>query len=70
MTRHTQDARGDQCDRCGHLLNAIELINPRCKICGTAPIVRSSRHMFLNLPELQAKCEQWVQQASEAGADD
>jgi len=63
-----QDARGDQCDRCGHLLNAIDLVKPRCKICGTMPIVKSSRHMFLKLDELQKRCEAWVESASEKGA--
>ena len=24
-----EDARGDQCDKCGKLINAVELINPR-----------------------------------------
>lgn len=28
-----EDARGDQCDACGKLINAIDLINPRCKVC-------------------------------------
>jgi hypothetical protein len=27
-----EDARGDQCDKCGKLLNAEDLINPRCKV--------------------------------------
>lgn len=27
-----EDARGDQCDLCGKLLNADDLINPRCKV--------------------------------------
>lgn len=27
-----EDARGDQCDSCGNLLNPFELIKPRCKI--------------------------------------
>jgi len=35
------DARGDQCDGCGGLLNPIELANPRCKICSTTPEVRT-----------------------------
>lgn len=26
------DARGDQCDGCGGLLNATELLEPRCKV--------------------------------------
>lgn len=25
-------ARGDQCEKCGKLLNPTELINPRCKV--------------------------------------
>lgn len=47
-----EDARGDQCDSCGKLINAIELIRPRCKICGTAPVVRASNQMFLDLPKV------------------
>lgn len=27
-----EDARGDQCDLCGKLLNADDLISPRCKV--------------------------------------
>jgi methionyl-tRNA synthetase len=26
---HYEDARGDQCDKCGKLLNAVELLKPR-----------------------------------------
>lgn len=26
-------ARGDQCDKCGKLLNPTELKDPRCKVC-------------------------------------
>ena len=66
--RRGQDARGDQCDRCGHLLNAVDLVSPRCKICGQGPVIKSSRHLFLKLPELQNACETWVEQASTAGA--
>ncbi|HLC66387.1 MAG TPA: class I tRNA ligase family protein, partial [Candidatus Nanoarchaeia archaeon] len=28
-------ARGDQCDQCGKLLNPTELLRPRCKSCGS-----------------------------------
>ena len=31
------------------------------------PIVKSSRHMFLKLDELQKRCEAWVESASEKG---
>ncbi|XP_029646990.1 methionine--tRNA ligase, cytoplasmic [Octopus sinensis] len=47
------DARGDQCDKCGKLINAIDLVKPRCKTCSNTPIVKSSRHLFLDLPKLE-----------------
>jgi len=63
------DARGDQCDNCGSLLDALDLINPRSKTDGSIPVVRETEHYFLNLPafidQLRAylsdprKAEQW-----------
>jgi methionyl-tRNA synthetase len=46
---HFKDARGDQCDNCGNLLNALDLINPRSKNDGTRPVVRDTEHYFLDL---------------------
>ena len=46
------DARGDQCDKCGKLINAIELKTPRCKTCSGVPVIRSSQHLFLDLPKV------------------
>lgn len=48
-----EDARGDQCDGCGHLVNAVELINPRCKICNARPVVKNSTQFFLDLPKVR-----------------
>jgi len=48
------DARGDQCDGCGKLINAVDLILPRCKLCQKTPTVRSSQHLFLDLPKVRA----------------
>lgn len=47
-----EDARGDQCDGCGKLVNAIELKNPRCKICGATPQKKSSHQFFIDLPKV------------------
>ena len=49
-----EDARGDQCDGCGKLINAVELKQPRCKICSATPEVKSSRHIFIDLPKVCA----------------
>lgn len=44
------DAKGDQCDGCGKLVNANELINPKCKVCNATPEIRQSTHLFIDLP--------------------
>lgn len=43
-------ARGDQCDSCGNLLDALDLIEPRSKTDGSRPVVRETEHFFFNLP--------------------
>ncbi|RKP14602.1 methionyl-tRNA synthetase [Piptocephalis cylindrospora] len=61
------DARGDQCDGCGNLLNAPDLINPRCKLDNSTPTIRTSTHQFLDLSRLQPKCEAFVEKSSKEG---
>ncbi len=62
------DARGDQCDACGKLLDPLELIEPRCKTCGATPEQRTSRHLFLDLPALAPKLTEWIDKQSKRGA--
>jgi methionyl-tRNA synthetase len=54
------DARGDQCDNCGRTLDPVDLIDPRSKLSGAAPIERDTTHFFLDLPKLQERLEAWV----------
>ncbi|KAG8224355.1 hypothetical protein J437_LFUL004311 [Ladona fulva] len=54
------DARGDQCDSCGRLVNANELKSPRCKLCGSTPSPKSSTHLFLDLPKIEPKLRIWL----------
>ncbi|HLG77822.1 MAG TPA: methionine--tRNA ligase, partial [Ktedonobacteraceae bacterium] len=58
-------ARGDQCDNCGHTLDPVELINPKCRLCGskTSQIeMRMTEHFFLDLPKLQEPLLAWLSQ--------
>jgi methionyl-tRNA synthetase len=55
-------ARGDECDECGRPLNAAELKDLRCHICGTAPRFESSEHFFLRLSAFQDKLTAWVKE--------
>ena len=89
-----EDARGDQCDKCGKLLSATELLRPTCKrgktlgaassggggggtntaATATTPPqphaveVRSSQHLFLDLPKLSERLDAWITKASKEGA--
>lgn len=62
------DARGDQCDSCGHMLNPSELINPRCSTCNNPPSPRETTHLFLDLPKLHDQLSAWVEDTSVRGA--
>ncbi|XP_077996837.1 methionine--tRNA ligase, cytoplasmic-like isoform X2 [Glandiceps talaboti] len=55
-----EDARGDQCDKCGKLINAVELKKPRCKVCGQTPVMKTSEHIFLDLPKLEPELQQFL----------
>ncbi len=58
-------ARGDQCDNCGRTLDALELIEPRCRFCGNPPVVRESEHFFLKLSRLREPLLAWLSEDKE-----
>ena len=66
-TCESQDAKGDQCDNCGTMLNPTELINPRCKITGTTPVLRRTKHLFLDLPKLTPELQAYINTTSQLG---
>lgn len=47
------NARGDQCDGCGSLLDATLIIGPRSKIDGSTPELRETEHFYLDLRQLE-----------------
>lgn len=55
------DARGDQCDGCGTLLDPTELISPRSAISGSTDLERRpSRHLFLRQSALRETLSGWI----------
>jgi methionyl-tRNA synthetase len=48
-----ENARGDQCDNCGTLLEATSLISPRSKIDRSTPELKVTEHFYLDLGKLQ-----------------
>jgi len=56
------EARGDQCDNCGNLLDALDLIDPRSKIDGSTPVTRETEHFFLDLPAFTDRLLEYLDQ--------
>ncbi len=57
-----ENARGDQCDKCQKLLTPLELKKPRCAICGNTPVLRKTKHWYLDLPKLQDQLKNLINQ--------
>ena len=62
-----EDARGDQCEACGKLLEPTELKAPRCSTCGATPEPRSTKPLYIDLPGIVPQYEPWMQKASVEG---
>ncbi len=60
-----ESARGDQCDNCGSLLEANELINPRTKTGGSTPILKETEHFFLDLGKLEPDVVEFLEARQE-----
>lgn len=57
-------ARGDQCENCGTWLNQTELVDPRCKLCGTTPVVRKTTHWYFPLGDFQKRLQAFIEERS------
>jgi len=57
---HFKSARGDQCDRCGNLMDPFDLIDPRCRTCQTPPEKRETKHFFFRLSAFQERLQAWM----------
>ncbi len=56
-----KEARGDQCDACGKVLEPEALIKPVCSVCGSAPIFKESRHLFIAISQLEDKLKAFLE---------
>jgi methionyl-tRNA synthetase len=56
------NARGDQCDNCGSILDATQLIEPRSKIDNTTPELRETEHFYLDLGALEPAIVEFLRQ--------
>jgi methionyl-tRNA synthetase len=54
------NARSDQCDQCGNLLDPTKLIEPRSRIDNSTPELRETEHYYLDLGKLQPEVSEFL----------
>lgn len=53
-------AYGDQCERCGTSLSPTDLINPKSKLSGRTPVLKETKHWFLDLGKYTEFLKEWI----------
>ncbi len=56
-----KDQYGDCCEKCGASYRPIDLIEPKCAICGTIPIEKEEDHIFFKLSAFSSWLEEWLE---------
>lgn len=59
------NARGDQCDACSSVLEPLELLDRKCKICGNPSTTRFTEHFYFSLSSFQNVLENYTQEAED-----
>ncbi len=54
-------ASGDQCEKCTSFLETKDLVNPKCKICGSTPHIKETKHLFINLEHFSDRLKEWIE---------
>ena len=56
----SENAYGDQCEKCGTSLSPEELIHPRSTLSGNAPVKKLTRHWYLPLNRHEDFLRKWI----------
>jgi len=54
-------AYGDQCERCGSTLSPTDLIDPKSTLSGSIPVLRPTKHWYLQLNKHQDWLKEWIE---------
>lgn len=60
-------ARGDQCDACSAILDPLDLLEKKCKLCGSTPSVQETEHFYFALHKFQQQIKEVVEIAKQKG---
>jgi len=56
-----EEARGDQCEACGRLLEPTLLLEPKCSICGSRPVIKKTAHWYFDLPRFSEELRNYIE---------
>ncbi len=59
-----EEARSDECEKCGAIYEPTELINPKSKITGETPELRETSHWYFPLGKFQERLEKYIDEHS------
>lgn len=55
------EARGDQCDECGHTYDVTDVVEPRSKLTGATPELRATEHFYFRFSDFNEQIRSWLQ---------
>ncbi len=56
----TKDQYSDGCEACGSTYDSTEIINPISVVSGATPVMKESKHLFVNLKNFEPMLKEWV----------
>ena len=60
-----EEARSDECEKCGSLYDPSELKNPKSKISGETPVLKETSHYFFPLGKYQDRLKKYIDEMNE-----
>jgi len=59
---NSENAYGDQCEKCGSALSPTDLINPKSTLSGKSPIMKTTSHWYLPMERHESWLKNWIKE--------
>lgn len=61
-----EEARSDECEKCGSLYDPSELLNPKSKISNSTPQLKETSHWYFPLGKFQERLERYIDEKNKS----
>jgi len=58
----SENAYGDQCEKCGSVLSPNDLINPKSTLTGNVPVLKTTSHWYLPMQNHEEWLTKWIKE--------